>query len=114
MATAAAAKSNVTVPAGFWQREASHYPKPLTPMGSSFLLTSINQSFRKVFEEVGVPLEGLEFREIGGYVYQRLKPIGVGDSVPAKLPPKFVLWLPLPFLPPLPRPPPPPPRAARN
>ena len=93
MATAAAAKSSVTAPAGFWQREASHYPKPLTPMGSSFLLTSINQSFRKVFEEVGVPLEGLEFREIGGYVYQRLKPIGVGDSVPTKLPPKFVLWL---------------------
>ena len=83
----------IDAPPGFWQREASHYPEALTPLGSSFLLTSINQSFRKVFEEVGLPLEGLEYREIGGYVYQRLKPLGVGDAAPAKLPPKFVLWL---------------------
>lgn len=81
------------VPPGFWQREASHYPKPLTPLGASFLLTAINQSFRKVFEEVGLPIEGLEFREIGGHVYQRMKPLGMGDSAPRKLPPKFVLWL---------------------
>ena len=83
----------IDVPPGFWQREASHYPKPLTPLGASFLLTGINQSFRKVFEEVGLPIEGLEFREIGGYVYQRMKPLGTGDSAPRKLPPKFVLWL---------------------
>jgi len=85
--------STIEAPPGYWQREASHYPKPLTPLGGSFLLTSINQSFRKVFEEVGLPLEGLEFREIGGYVYQRLKPLGVGDAAPRKLPPNFVLWL---------------------
>lgn len=85
--------SDLTAPPGYWQRETSHYPKPLTPLGSDLLLESINASFVKVFEEFGLPLEGIEFREIGGYVYQRVKPLGAGDSGGTRLPPKFVLWL---------------------
>lgn len=87
------AEKSITPPPGYWQREASHYPKPLTPLGADFLVEPINSAFRKVFEEFGFPLEGLEFREIGGYVYQRLKPLGAGDGAgPTTLPPKFVLW----------------------
>ena len=83
----------VEVPAGFWQREKSHYPKPLTPLGSSLLLTGINQAFPKVFAEFGLLLETLEFREIGGYVYQRVKPFGVSGSGSRPLPPKAAVWL---------------------
>ncbi len=87
------ATSAVEAPPGYWQREASHYPKPLTPLGASYLIEGINRAFRDVFEEFGFPLEALEFREIGGYVYQRMKPLGAGDGAgPTKLPPKFVLW----------------------
>jgi len=82
----------IDVPPGFWQRETSHYPKPMTPLGSSFLLETLNQSSRKLFEEFGMLLESLEFREIRGYVYQTLKPLG-GRVSPAKMPPKPVLWL---------------------
>jgi len=82
----------VDIPPGFWQRETSHYPKPLTSLGSSFLLETLNENSRKVFEEFGVLLEGLEFREIRGYVYQSLKPLG-GRASPRRLPPKPVLWL---------------------
>ena len=85
--------SAVEAPPGFWEREASHYPKPLTPLGSSFVLDGINQAFPKVFEEFGLLVETLEFHEIGGYVYQRLKPFGAGDGSGRNLPPKFVLWL---------------------
>src|SRR3990167_3363331 len=84
--------STIEAPRGYWQREASHYPKPLTPLGASFLIEGINRAFRHVFAEFGFPLEALEFREIGGYVYQRMKPLGP-DSGSTKLPPKFVLWL---------------------
>ncbi len=88
-----AAKTNVSPPPGYWQREASHYPKPLTPLGADFLIEPINSAFRKMFEEFGFPLEALEFRDIGGYVYQRMKPLGAGEGAgPSSLPPKFVLW----------------------
>jgi len=83
----------VEAPPGFWQREVSHYPKPLTPLGASCLLTAANQSFRKVFEQFGLPLETIDFREIGGYVYQSPKPFGIREPAGGKLPPKFVLWL---------------------
>jgi pyruvate,water dikinase len=83
----------IDVPPGFWQREASHYPRPLTPLGSSLLLTGINQAFPKVFAEFGLLLETLEFREIGGYVYQRVKPFGVSGSGSRTLPPKAAVWL---------------------
>jgi phosphohistidine swiveling domain-containing protein len=88
-----ATTSAIVPPPGYWQREASHYPRPMTPLGASCLIEGINSAFRKVFEEFGFPLEALEFREIGGYVYQRMKPLGAGDGAgPSKLPPKFVLW----------------------
>jgi pyruvate,water dikinase len=83
----------IDVPPGFWQREASHYPRPLTPLGSSLLLTGINQAFPKVFAEFGLLLETLELREIGGYVYQRVKPFGVSGSGSRTLPPKAAVWL---------------------
>ena len=82
----------IDIPPGFWQRETSHYPRPLTPLGSSFLLETLNENSRKVFEEFGMLLEGLEFREIRGYVYQSLIPLG-GGVLPRKMPPKPILWL---------------------
>ena len=88
-----ATTATVSAPPGYWQREASHYPKPLTPLGADFLIEPINSAFRKMFAEFGFPLEALEFRDIGGYIYQRMKPLGAGDGAgPTTLPPKFVLW----------------------
>ena len=83
----------VEVPAGFWQREKSHHPKPLTPLGASLVLEASNRAWPKVCADFGVPLEALEVREIGGYVYQRAKPLGASESGAGKLPPKPVLWL---------------------
>ena len=86
-------KAPVDVPPGFWEWEASHHPKPLTPLGSSFLLDSFNQAWPKIFEEFGVLLESLEQREIGGYVYQKARPFGGRDSGGHTLPPKPIMWL---------------------
>ncbi len=80
-------------PPGFWQREASHYPKPVTPLGASLTLGAFNQAWPKIFAEFGLLLDALELREIGGYVYQRAKPFGVSESDAGKLPPKPLVWL---------------------
>src|SRR3990172_5961806 len=87
------ATATIEAPPGFWQGEASHYPKPLTPLGAACFLPAVNQSFRRNCEEFGLPLETIEFREIGGFVYQHAKPFGVPEPSGGKLPPKFLLWL---------------------
>ncbi len=83
-----------TIPPGYWQREASHNPRPLTPLGSSLFYGGTNQAFPKVFADFGLLLETLEFREIGGYVYTSARPFGLraGDGG-GRTPPKPLLWL---------------------
>lgn len=94
IADRAAAAPALEIPAGFWQREDSHNPRPLTPMGSSIFVDGLNQSFPKVFAEFGVPMETLAYREIGGYVYNSAVPLGAkaGDP-PRPMPPAPILWL---------------------
>jgi phosphohistidine swiveling domain-containing protein len=78
----------IRVPEGFWEREASHYPEPLSPFMRAIELPAQNAAFLHAFAEFGVLLEGLEFREIGGWVYQRAVPLGGKDS---KTPPWWLL-----------------------
>ena len=78
----------VDPPPGFWEREISHFPQPLSPLFRSFLLGPENRAFRRLFEELSLLLETIELREIGGCVYQRLVPLGGKDRQP---PPPW-LW----------------------
>jgi pyruvate,water dikinase len=91
--TAGATPAPYEVPPGRWEREASHNPRPLTPMGSSIFVDGLNQSFPKVFAEFGLLVEALEYREIGGYVYNRTVPFGPANAGNGKLPPAPLLWL---------------------
>lgn len=65
-------------PIGFWQREGSHYPYPLSPM-FRILLDAFNASIKRVAADFSLLTEGIEFREIGGWVYQRMVPLGGKD-----------------------------------
>jgi len=80
---------NVTPPAGYWQREASHYPQPLTPAFRMYPQwgTAI---WRQVIAENGMMMDGIDFVEIGGLVYQRIVPIGGKDRTP---PPPLLMKL---------------------
>jgi pyruvate,water dikinase len=81
----------VEVPPGFWEREASHAPKPWTPMSLSVALGEPrNKSIRRMFDESGVLADTLEFAQIGGWDYSRLVPLGGKDRRP---PPAFLLPL---------------------
>ena len=81
----------VAVPPGFWEREASHAPKPWTPMSLSVGMDQPrNQAIRRMFGEYGILAETLEFAQIGGWDYSRLVPLG-GKDRPA--PPAFLMPL---------------------
>jgi hypothetical protein len=88
--TTTAAAPGADIPAGYWQREASHNPRPLSTLGANVFIEGVSQSFPKMFAEFGMLLQALEYREIGGYAYNSLVPLGGRSERP--LPPKLVLW----------------------
>jgi pyruvate,water dikinase len=75
-------------PPGFWQREASHAPRPWTPMFRSAGFGPRNAALKRMFDELGFLAETLEAREIGGWEYIRLVPLG-GKERPA--PPAWLM-----------------------
>jgi rifampicin phosphotransferase len=81
----------VEVPPGFWQREASHAPRPWTPMSLSVAWGQPrNQAGRRTFDEFGILAETVELAQIGGWDYLRLVPLG-GEDRPA--PPAWLMPL---------------------
>ncbi|HKE99203.1 MAG TPA: PEP/pyruvate-binding domain-containing protein [Actinomycetes bacterium] len=87
----------VEVPPGFWEREASHAPRPWTPMSLSVVFGEPrNRALRRTFAEFGLLAETLEFAQIGGWEYSRLVPLGGRDRPvpPARLMPLLVRLVP--------------------
>jgi len=87
----------VEVPPGFWEREASHAPKPWTPMSLAVALDQPrNRALRRTFAEFGLLAETLEFAQIGGWEYARLVPLGGKDrpAPPARLMPLLIRLVP--------------------
>jgi rifampicin phosphotransferase len=78
----------VEVPDGFWEREASHFPEPIAPM-SRMMLRSFTRGLTEAFAWAGMPMDGVEFRDIGGWTYMRVVPLGGKEPprVPAPLAP---------------------------
>lgn len=83
----------VEAPPGFWQREVTHAPRPISPLITGWVTapdTGQNAAFREMFSAYGLLLEGLELRDIGGWVYVRAVPLGGKDRRP---PPAWLMWL---------------------
>ena len=77
-------------PKGFWIKDDSHYPSPITPFGASTYLPALENGGRVMCQEFGLLLEGLLNRCLGGEVYMSPVPLG-GKAGPP--PPKWVLYL---------------------
>jgi pyruvate,water dikinase len=75
----------VEVPEGFWERD-DHFPQPITPM-TRMMLNVSTRALAGAFAEFGLPMDGLEWREIGGWAYLRVVPLG------GKQPPRPPSWL---------------------
>jgi phosphohistidine swiveling domain-containing protein len=80
----------VDVPEGFWEREASHFPLPLSPMTRSVQMAAQNDALARAFAEHGILSDGLAFRDIGGWMYVRVVPPGGMDR---PTPPAPLMWL---------------------
>ncbi len=77
----------VDVPTGYWTREDSHAPVPWTPF-NQVLVRSRTSAIRKMCAELGLLFETLDLRDIGGWEYMRVVPLG-GKDRPA--PPAWLL-----------------------
>ena len=86
----------VEPPPGFWQREASHAPQPWSPMARFAMFDAREAAVRHTFDEFSLLLETIEIREIGGWEYMRLVPLGGQDRAapPAWLMPLLIRVVP--------------------
>ena len=82
------------IPPGFWEREDSHNPRPMTPLGSSIFVDGLNQSFPKVFASSASSWRRSRSARLGATSTTPRFPLGgkVGDK-PRGLPPAPALWL---------------------
>jgi pyruvate,water dikinase len=62
------------VPEGFWEAGIT-FPQPIAPM-TRVLLTVSTRALADAFAEFGPPMDGVEWRELGGWVYVRVVPLG--------------------------------------
>lgn len=84
------------IPSGYWEREVSHVPSPLTPFTASFWYDQTTDGLRAALAEFGILLETIEFRSIGGWAYSRFVPLGGKDRAgpPPWLMPALIRLLP--------------------
>jgi rifampicin phosphotransferase len=76
--------------AGFWRKDTTHYPMPLTPFGASVYLPAIDRAAPVMGDDFGLLFEGVEQRCLGGEVYTRAIPVGSKERPP---PPSWVMWI---------------------
>ncbi len=70
----------VEPPEGFWARETSHSPLPWTPFTHA-VFEARTRGLRNMCSELGLLVETVEFRDIGGWEYIRIVPLG-GKELP--------------------------------
>jgi phosphohistidine swiveling domain-containing protein len=82
----------IEVPPGFWEHDASRFPTPPSYMFKVAADLVVPPSVEHMAEEFGLLVDGLEIKVIGGWPYQRLKPLGGKEPPPVPMP-KPLMWL---------------------
>lgn len=80
---------DVIIPDGRWERDVSHMPTPWHPI-DRLTYPLVERAMRIWVDEFGYLFDGIEFRDIGGWVYNRMTPLG-GKEGPEL--PDWVMWL---------------------
>lgn len=78
----ASAAIPVEVPPGFWQRDL-YCPRPWSPMHRSLALPALEAALKHLFS-YGLA-DGLEFAQIGGWMYTRFVPLDTPGQVQARI-----------------------------
>lgn len=80
----------IEVPDGYWEREASHAPRPVSPFLRAIWMDMRNRPLRELCADTGSLIEAIEFREVGGWEYIGIVPAGGKSRRP---PPGWLLGL---------------------
>jgi pyruvate,water dikinase len=72
---------SIDPPPGFWVRETEHFTEPLSPLFRTTLIPRHEKAIFEIMEEYSVLIDGVQFREIGGWLYTRVVPLG-GKELP--------------------------------
>lgn len=72
---------------GQWDLDRSHVFRPATAINQHIQSSQTIVGSRRVLEELGAPVDGLDFRFVNGLVYSRVRPLIGADKPPAKAPP---------------------------
>lgn len=78
---------------GEWALDRSHVNRPATLITQHVQTIGTARGTRKVFAELGAPVDALDFRFVNGLTYSRVRPLVRPDKPAAKLPPLPVLRL---------------------
>jgi pyruvate,water dikinase len=78
-------------PPGFWERELAHCPYPLSPLFRTIVLPNHEKAITESMDTYSILIEGILFREIGGWLYTRVIPLGGSEETPDRSPPPA--WL---------------------
>jgi rifampicin phosphotransferase len=71
----------IEVPPGYWTRDTSHSPLPRWPFTDA-LTDTTNAAIRRMATELGLLFDGVELRQIGGWEYVRIVPLGGREPPP--------------------------------
>lgn len=78
---------------GQWALDRSHMPAGTTPIVQHIVTLSMPRGMRRMFADLGSPLDTMDARFVNGQFYSRLRPLISPDKPAKKLPPKLVLKL---------------------
>lgn len=81
---------DLEVPDGYWERDASHFPAPLSPLQRSLMYPYAAPVLTQVFAELGILAERIAVRDIRGWHYVCVVPMGSGGD---RNPPTWLAWL---------------------
>ncbi|MGA0879023.1 MAG: hypothetical protein ACO3SP_07900, partial [Ilumatobacteraceae bacterium] len=76
---------------GEWSLDRSHVNRPATPINQHIQSIGTGRGTRRVFIDIGGPVQSLEFRLVNGLVYSRVFPLVGAEKPPRSLPPKPIL-----------------------
>ena len=78
---------------GHWALDRSHTNRPATLINQHVQTYGTIRGTRRMFDELGAPLDALDFRFVNGMLYSRVRPLIRPDLAAKKLPPLPVLRL---------------------
>ncbi len=76
---------------GQWALDRSHMPPGCTPLVQELMCAAAPVAMRRMFAELGAPVETLSVAFVNGHLYTRVRPLISPDKPATRLPPIWVL-----------------------